>query len=153
MKTKGFTVIELTITMTIMAILAMAAFPSFRDSIKQNRVKAEVVELKADIMWAKSEATKLHKDVTLVFNATGWDVVNKESHEIYRKHGMPKEVELEFPEDLTIAPEITVSGFKGYLSGPAYVTFNSDKYAGTVVIWPLGFVEECSNNLKDYTKC
>ena len=53
---KGVTLIELMVTLAIMAILAVFAVPAFRDSIRRNQVASSSNALLADLSYARTEA-------------------------------------------------------------------------------------------------
>src|SRR4030067_1501695 len=55
---KGFTLIELIITLTIAGILMAVAAPSMVGFVSSNRLASQVNELIADITLARSEAIK-----------------------------------------------------------------------------------------------
>ena len=62
-KKKGFTLIEMIITVAIAAILVMVALPNFRDFIENNRLATNANKLISMLQYAKSEAMK--RDVTV----------------------------------------------------------------------------------------
>jgi len=54
----GFTLVELVVVMTIIAILLTLGIPSYRYVTTSNRVSAEVNSLLGDLQFARSEAIK-----------------------------------------------------------------------------------------------
>lgn len=56
MKSAGFTLLELLITMVIGAILITLALPGFQDTVKRNGVLSDVADLRSGLNMARSEA-------------------------------------------------------------------------------------------------
>lgn len=63
---QGFTLIEVMVSMAIVAILAGLAVPSFSDSMKRYRVNAAKDDLIASMQWARAEAIRRGETVTLI---------------------------------------------------------------------------------------
>jgi len=63
MYTKGFTMIELMVTVALVAILAGIGIPSFNSFIAQNRVIASINEFHTGLRLARSEAVKRNANV------------------------------------------------------------------------------------------
>jgi type IV fimbrial biogenesis protein FimT len=62
---KGFTLVELMVTLTIAAILLMVAVPSFTQMIASSAVSSNVNSFLADMRYARSEAIRRGSEVAL----------------------------------------------------------------------------------------
>ena len=71
LKHSGFTLLELLIVVTIVAILGMIAIPSFRTLLLNNRLATATNDLLTDLALARSESSRLGKRVTLCISADG----------------------------------------------------------------------------------
>ncbi len=60
---RGFTLVELMITLIVFAVVLGIAIPNFQNYILQNRVKTGAQELFSALNYARSEAVKLDADV------------------------------------------------------------------------------------------
>ncbi len=68
---RGFTLLELMITVTIIAIITGLAIPSFSDTILKSRLTSQARDLLAGSLIARSEAIKRNQTVTLCASSNG----------------------------------------------------------------------------------
>ncbi|MCU7938915.1 MAG: GspH/FimT family pseudopilin [gamma proteobacterium symbiont of Bathyaustriella thionipta] len=64
-KLKGFTLIELMITLAVAAILLTVAVPMFTETLRKNRLSAQASNMFTALNVARSEAIKMGTDVTV----------------------------------------------------------------------------------------
>jgi Verrucomicrobium spinosum paralogous family TIGR02596 len=67
----GFTLLELMVTLAVLAILVSLATPSFTAVINGNRLTAQANDLVADIQLARSEAVRRNRTVRLCRSEDG----------------------------------------------------------------------------------
>jgi type IV fimbrial biogenesis protein FimT len=64
---RGFTLIELMVTIAIAVILISLAAPSFRSYTAKKKVEGQLAELATDIQFARSEAVSRNQNVRMSF--------------------------------------------------------------------------------------
>jgi type IV fimbrial biogenesis protein FimT len=69
----GFTVTELVVAISIAAVLAVAAVPSFNNLVASQRAKTTASELFASLLKARSEAIMRNDFVKLLPKTGGWN--------------------------------------------------------------------------------
>jgi type IV fimbrial biogenesis protein FimT len=70
-KSHGFTLVELMVTLSILAILATLAVPSFTSTINSIRLSGATNDLSASIQQARNDAIRLGRRVTICATANG----------------------------------------------------------------------------------
>jgi type IV fimbrial biogenesis protein FimT len=69
---RGFTLVELLVTISIVAILLSLAVPSFSDLILNQQVRVSAGDLQTSLFYARSEAIKRAADVNVVPSGGDW---------------------------------------------------------------------------------
>ena len=70
-KSAGFTLIEALITISIAAILASIAIPSFSSMVETNRLNAAASDFLAGLIYTRSEAAKRSQTVSICTSSNG----------------------------------------------------------------------------------
>ncbi|HUD32459.1 MAG TPA: Tfp pilus assembly protein FimT/FimU [Variovorax sp.] len=70
-RNEGMTLIELMVTIAVMAILVVVTVPSFVGLINQNRVATQINGFVGDLQFARSEAIKRGQTVTVCASSNG----------------------------------------------------------------------------------
>ncbi len=69
---KGYSLVEIIVTIAVLAILLAAFFPSFISALQSSRTKGAAQTLLADIQLAKTEASRRQSFVFISFSETAW---------------------------------------------------------------------------------
>ena len=83
----GFTLIELMIAISILALILVVGVPSFRVTIQNNRVITNANELISAVMIARNEAIKRGVNVQIMSNSgnsnwtTGWTIITDDNND------------------------------------------------------------------------
>lgn len=73
-KIQGYTLMELLTVLAIFGILASIALPSFVQQIKQDRLVTNANQLHSVYKFARSEAVKREKPISLIASGNQWSV-------------------------------------------------------------------------------
>lgn len=79
--TRGLTLLELLIVITILALLLGLSLPPMQDLIERNRLKAAAHALAEDLQWTRSEAIKRNRTLGFSIDTQHWcyGVIDRES--------------------------------------------------------------------------
>ncbi len=69
---KGFTLIELMITVVVIGVIAALALPSFKSILDGRRLVGASDTLHAALLYARSEAIKQNKNIMFQFDTGAW---------------------------------------------------------------------------------
>ncbi len=125
----GFTLLELMVTITIVAILGALAAPSFQTMIHANRTRSVASELLATLNLARSEAARRGQPVSICRSSngsscsssgTGWDQgwiafvnVDNDKPAVRDSNELILQVKQNLPTGVTVRPN---SNFTNYLT-------------------------------------
>ena len=124
----GFTLIELMVTIAVLAVLASLVAPPFRQLLAAQRVRTTSYDMVGDLVLARSEAIKRGRNVTITPIASdwtlGWSVSVASTSEVLGGQG-PVGNDVQF----TVAPIAVIFDRNGRTSVPSIVRFGL--YDGT----------------------
>lgn len=89
----GFTLIELMVTIAIIAIMSGVGFYSFLSGMPDRRVLKSVRDLYVGIQDARSEAVSRGQNITIEFNSGNFVITDPDDNEI-RRHDFPDYIDL-----------------------------------------------------------
>lgn len=72
-RARGFTIVELMVTIAILGILAAVAAPSFTSIMERWRVRSAVENLESSLYFARSEAIKLGGQIEVQPQSGSWN--------------------------------------------------------------------------------
>ncbi len=88
-KQAGFNLIELMVVLSIFAILAGVAVPSFMDFMRDSKARTQSNQILSNLHFARSEAIKRQTNVETKFNqlSGSWnlEIIRKDTNEVVRR--------------------------------------------------------------------
>lgn len=67
---QGFTLVELLVTMSVLAVMSAIALPSFQQFMAENRAQGKAVELAAALKTAQTEALRRNREVVFTLTSS-----------------------------------------------------------------------------------
>jgi type IV fimbrial biogenesis protein FimT len=153
-KSSGFTMIELMMTVAIGAIVLMLAVPSFRYVTNSNRIAAEINGLLGDLQFARAEAIKEGKTVTVCVSTDGLNCTGSTSWEGgWIVFSDPTNFGVVDANETILRVQKRFSGTDTFDSnGITFVSFNREGYAAPIANGTLITLHD-STNTSAWTRC
>lgn len=151
-RVRGFTLIELMVALTVLAVLAVLAAPSFNEQFARRRLEGVATDLNTDLQFARTQAISERSTVQVVTENGGrrYRIVNASG-------GTLKTVDL--PDGITATNAVTVTydQLRGTANAVQITLSNTPRTAAQVQVSTniMGRVSLCTPNgsLKGYTAC
>jgi type IV fimbrial biogenesis protein FimT len=154
-KSSGFTMIELLMSIAVASILLVLAVPSFRYVTNSNRIAAEINGLLGDLQFARAEAIKEGRNVTVCVSSDGANcVVNSTAWQSgWIVFSDPANVGVVDAGENVLRVQKPFSGTDTFTSnGIALVTFNREGYAAGTANGTLITLHDFTGNAA-WTRC
>ena len=152
---EGFTLLELLITMSLAAILLTIAVPSFRYVSNSNRIAGEVNGLLGDLQFARAEAIKEGRTVTVCVSNDGQSCANSTSWQGgWIVFSDPTNVGVVDPGETILRWQKTFSSSDTFVASNnvSAITFNREGYAIGIANGSLLELHD-STNTSAWTRC
>lgn len=166
LKNRGFSLIELMVTISVIGIAASTAVPMFGDFIENSRLRGAAEHVHSDLQYSRSEAIKsnsaLHLSVTS--SATAWCYgfattanCNCSNNTCDRNTAQMKGVDFTnnsaVQNGLYISPNGAVYNTSNVPSSGEITLTMDDSKSISIRISRLGHTSICSSSVPGYTAC
>jgi type IV fimbrial biogenesis protein FimT len=153
-KSSGFTMVELMMTVAIGSIVLMLAVPSFRYVTNSNRIAAEVNGLLGDLQFARAEAIKEGRTVTVCVSTDGATCTGGVAWQggwiVFQD---PTNLGVVDANETVLRIQKTFSGTDTFASsGITSVTFNREGYAAPIANGTIFTLHDSTGNI-NWTRC
>jgi type IV fimbrial biogenesis protein FimT len=71
---RGFTLVELMVTVSVVALLTAIAVPTLRSVVENGRIRSATQSLQNGLALARTEAVRLNTQVQFVLSSSGWSI-------------------------------------------------------------------------------
>lgn len=159
---KGFSLVELMVTVAVLAILATIGLPAFQGFIERHRMQSAVEAVYAQVQFLKSEAIKSSQNVNIrVVTGSDWCIAGSDEGETacdcnaddcaYGSQNLKRSIKSSGFSSITLAApdNILIDGVRGGLQGltsEQTLTLSANGLSASIKIKPLGQVSACSSS-------
>jgi type IV fimbrial biogenesis protein FimT len=156
-RSAGFTLLELLITMSVATILLTIAIPSFRYVTNANRIASEVNGLLGDLQFARSEAIKEGRYVSVCASTDGSSCSNSPDWQsgwiVFPNPNNSPAVTPGVAVTPLLRLQSAFSSTDTFVSnGISIITFNRDGYAGGIANGTIITLHDSTGN-SAWTRC
>ncbi len=130
--TKGFTLTELLIVVSVMGLLIAFGVPSMSGYIRSTRLTGATNMMIADIHYARSLATAKRRTYQVAFDSLGYSIAQASPWDVIRSR--------ELPRGVNCAATDTVTLFAWGLTTPTTITVNGHDGTKTLQVSANGSV-------------
>lgn len=154
----GFTLVEMLITVAVVAILLVIGIPSFRFVTNSNRIAAEINGLLGDMQFARSEAIKEGNPVTVCVSSDGLTcagtAVNTWQSGWIVFSDLNGNAAVDAGSDTILRVQKTFASTDTFVAtnNVGAVTFNREGYANGIANGTMMQLHDSSNN-HNWTRC
>lgn len=151
-KARGFTLVELMITIALLAIVATIAVPNFVQFIRNNQVQAKADELGTFLQYARAQAVSKRESYTV--NLSSWQIYpTSNSSEVERELEI-NTTQASIRHSLSGSPAVIIFTGQGMANPTAKLTVcrDTDVANGYLLeIRPSGLIKRYQRGKKDDT--
>jgi type IV fimbrial biogenesis protein FimT len=158
-RTSGFTLVEMLIAVTLVAILLTIGIPSFRFVTNSNRIAGEINGLLGDMQFARSEAVKEGRPVTVCVSTDGANCATGASANAWQSgwivfSDVNGNAAVDGATDVILRVQTPFSGTDSFVASNTVsaVTFNREGYANGIANGTLITLHDSTGNV-NWTRC
>ena len=151
----GYTLLELMMTLAIAAIFAAVAMPSFRYVTNANRIASELNGLLGDLQFARGEAIKEGRNVTVCVSTSGTGCTGGTAWQNgWMVFSDPTNVGVYDTGETILRVQTTFTGTDTFAAtnSVTVITFNREGYATGIANGTLITLRDSSSNT-NWTRC
>jgi prepilin-type N-terminal cleavage/methylation domain-containing protein len=162
MKQKGFTLIDLMVTMAVFAILAIVGIPTMRSMIEDNRLRSSSEELYSKLTQSKARAIDNQNDVTVNF-VTGQNWCYGANTNTVCSCNVANNCTLGSVTNNANQTSLSITGFtgsnaiiksgQGTLTNSGKATFSLNGKSVSIIVSQMGLITICSDTVGGYASC